>query len=173
VELGDHGVGRVVPGSRSSGRGLEGGGGAVLRVDGLAGGDAEVALRLGDPESEGVGRGALAFPGDTMNSNFPIANPKQDIVVIYMGLYGPLYTWAQYTPTVRFLATATLKEYFSEQQLRLLTSYNCFTCRLVKPGGILIYSTCSIDPEENEKRITTFVQRHPVLLDNNQHGFFS
>ncbi|XP_039820052.1 probable ribosomal RNA small subunit methyltransferase B isoform X4 [Panicum virgatum] len=32
---------------------------------------------------------------------------------------------------------------------------------LVKPGGILIYSTCSIDPEENENRITTFVQRHP------------
>ncbi|XP_025822305.1 uncharacterized protein LOC112898131 [Panicum hallii] len=46
------------------GRGLEGGGGAGLRVDGLAGGDAEVALRLGDPESEGVGRGALVFPGE-------------------------------------------------------------------------------------------------------------
>ncbi|KAG2644096.1 hypothetical protein PVAP13_2KG404900 [Panicum virgatum] len=43
---------------------------------------------------------------------------------------------------------------------------------LVKPGGILIYSTCSIDPEENENRITTFVQRHPVLVHNNQHGFF-
>jgi hypothetical protein len=36
----------------------------VLRVDGMAGGDAEVVLRLGDPESEGVGRGALAFPGE-------------------------------------------------------------------------------------------------------------
>ena len=65
---------------------------------------------------------------------------------------------------MRFLATATLKEYLSEQQLGLLTSYNCFTCRLVKPGGILIYSTCSIDPEENENRITSFVQRHPVLF---------
>ncbi|KAL6656199.1 hypothetical protein ACP70R_007025 [Stipagrostis hirtigluma subsp. patula] len=32
---------------------------------------------------------------------------------------------------------------------------------LVKPGGILIYSTCSIDPEENEKRIAAFIQRHP------------
>ncbi|KAL6844691.1 hypothetical protein ACP4OV_025350 [Aristida adscensionis] len=32
---------------------------------------------------------------------------------------------------------------------------------LVKPGGILIYSTCSIDPDENEKRITAFIQRHP------------
>jgi len=65
VELGDHGVGRVVPGSRSSWRGLVGGRGAGLGVDGLAGGDAEeVLLCLGDPESEGVGRGALALPGE-------------------------------------------------------------------------------------------------------------
>ncbi|VAI18670.1 unnamed protein product [Triticum turgidum subsp. durum] len=35
---------------------------------------------------------------------------------------------------------------------------------LVKPGGILIYSTCSIDHEENENRVTAFVQRHPVRV---------
>ncbi|KAJ0101362.1 hypothetical protein Patl1_03931 [Pistacia atlantica] len=33
---------------------------------------------------------------------------------------------------------------------------------LVKPGGVLIYSTCSIDPEENEERVDTFLLRHPV-----------
>ncbi|KAL5737911.1 hypothetical protein ACOSP7_030672 [Xanthoceras sorbifolium] len=32
---------------------------------------------------------------------------------------------------------------------------------LVKPGGVLIYSTCSIDPEENEERVDTFLLRHP------------
>jgi 16S rRNA C967 or C1407 C5-methylase (RsmB/RsmF family) len=73
---------------------------------------------------------------------------------------------------VRFHALQHREKYFSEQQLRLLTSNNGFTGRLVKPGGILIYSTCSIDPEENEKRITAFVQRHPVLLHIYQHGFF-
>ena len=37
----------------------------MLGDDGqLAGGDAEVVLRLGDPESEGVGRGALALPSE-------------------------------------------------------------------------------------------------------------
>lgn len=33
--------------------------------------------------------------------------------------------------------------------------------RLVKPGGVLVYSTCSIDPEENEERVTAFLLRHP------------
>lgn len=32
---------------------------------------------------------------------------------------------------------------------------------LVKPGGVLIYSTCSIDPEENEERVYAFLLRHP------------
>nr|GLL22509.1 uncharacterized protein LOC109187232 isoform X1 [Ipomoea trifida] len=32
---------------------------------------------------------------------------------------------------------------------------------LVRPGGALIYSTCSIDPEENEERVEAFLLRHP------------
>ncbi|CAN6479776.1 unnamed protein product [Victoria cruziana] len=31
---------------------------------------------------------------------------------------------------------------------------------LVKPGGVLIYSTCSIDPGENAERVAAFLQRH-------------
>uniref|UniRef100_A0A0E0ET65 SAM-dependent MTase RsmB/NOP-type domain-containing protein n=1 Tax=Oryza meridionalis TaxID=40149 RepID=A0A0E0ET65_9ORYZ len=42
---------------------------------------------------------------------------------------------------------------------------------LVKPGGILVYSTCSIDPEENEHRITAFVQRHPDFVPQSVHGY--
>ena len=34
-------------------------------------------------------------------------------------------------------------------------------CRYVKPGGILVYSTCSVLKSENEEQIRAFLERHP------------
>lgn len=34
-------------------------------------------------------------------------------------------------------------------------------CRYVKPGGVLVYSTCTIFPEENEENVARFLARHP------------
>ena len=31
----------------------------------------------------------------------------------------------------------------------------------IKPGGMLIYGTCSALPVENEERVTAFLERHP------------
>ncbi|MBM3263966.1 MAG: 16S rRNA (cytosine(967)-C(5))-methyltransferase RsmB [candidate division Zixibacteria bacterium] len=33
--------------------------------------------------------------------------------------------------------------------------------RLVRPGGVLVYSTCTIEPEENEYIVEEFCRRHP------------
>ena len=32
---------------------------------------------------------------------------------------------------------------------------------LVRPDGLLVYSTCSLEPEENEARVDAFLERHP------------
>jgi 16S rRNA (cytosine967-C5)-methyltransferase len=34
-------------------------------------------------------------------------------------------------------------------------------CRYVKSGGTLVYSTCTIFPEENEKNVARFLSAHP------------
>ncbi|XP_057540192.1 uncharacterized protein LOC130818151 isoform X2 [Amaranthus tricolor] len=34
-------------------------------------------------------------------------------------------------------------------------------CKLVKTDGVFVYSTCSIDPGENEDRVSAFLLRHP------------
>ncbi|RXK88556.1 16S rRNA (cytosine(967)-C(5))-methyltransferase [Chlorobaculum sp. 24CR] len=35
---------------------------------------------------------------------------------------------------------------------------------LLRPGGVLIYATCSVEPEENEQQAEAFLQRHPDFV---------
>jgi len=41
--------------------------------------------------------------------------------------------------------------------------------RCVKPGGRLVYSTCSIDPEENIELVTRFVEENPEFTLGDSH----
>ena len=45
----------------------------------------------------------------------------------------------------------------SELQYKILNSASCY----LKPNGILVYSTCSTEPEENEQVIMRFLSEHP------------
>ena len=38
------------------------------------------------------------------------------------------------------------------------------TAALVKPGGVLIYSTCTLEPEENEDTVAAFLDRHSEFV---------
>jgi 16S rRNA (cytosine967-C5)-methyltransferase len=43
----------------------------------------------------------------------------------------------------------------------------------VRPGGRLVYSTCSLEPEENENQVAAFLRRHPgwILTNSRTSGF--
>lgn len=48
-----------------------------------------------------------------------------------------------------------------DQLLPLQASILDSASRLVKPGGRLIYATCSLLPEENERQVAAFLETHP------------
>lgn len=52
-------------------------------------------------------------------------------------------------------------ENISKKQLALLS----VACRYVKPGGRLMYSTCTINPAENEIVSDDFLKQHPGFLE--------
>jgi 16S rRNA (cytosine967-C5)-methyltransferase len=45
--------------------------------------------------------------------------------------------------------------------------------RLVKPGGVLVYGTCTMEPEENRGVVGSFLSRHPEFLLEDASRFVS
>ena len=60
-------------------------------------------------------------------------------------------------PDVKLRVTEESVQELTELQQKLLDTVCCY----VKPGGTLVYSTCSILKEENEYQAERFLQRHP------------
>jgi len=57
-----------------------------------------------------------------------------------------------------------------EDIVRLTATQNAIldnAARLVKPGGVLVYSTCTTEPEENALAVKSFLGRHPEFVVEN------
>lgn len=59
-------------------------------------------------------------------------------------------------PDIKLLRTSEEVQSITQTQKKLLEAL----WPLLAPGGVLVYATCSILPEENEQQIAAFVQRH-------------
>jgi 16S rRNA (cytosine967-C5)-methyltransferase len=67
-------------------------------------------------------------------------------------------TWRR-NPDARWRAPDLGLDQLVALQARILAS----AARLVKPGGRLVYATCSMLPEENEGQLAGFLERHPAF----------
>ena len=60
-------------------------------------------------------------------------------------------------PDARWKVTPRALEVIVERQRELLDG----VAGIVKPGGLLVYATCSIEPEENQGQVDRFLAAHP------------
>jgi 16S rRNA (cytosine967-C5)-methyltransferase len=67
-------------------------------------------------------------------------------------------TWRR-NPDARWRAQGSGLDNLLPLQASILAS----AARLVKPGGRLVYATCSMLPEENEERVATFLAENPAF----------
>jgi 16S rRNA (cytosine967-C5)-methyltransferase len=60
-------------------------------------------------------------------------------------------------PDARWRVTPDIFSRAAARQARLLAA----AAALVRPGGLLIYATCSLEPEENAAVVEEFLSQHP------------
>ncbi len=72
-------------------------------------------------------------------------------------------------PDIKWKRDSTDIQPLAELQRRMLSN----AARLVKPGGVLVYSTCTTEPEENQEQIGRFLVDHPEFIVESGAGFVS
>ena len=62
-------------------------------------------------------------------------------------------------PDVRYAKSSEAVEAIAKEQARILN-----TCaRYVKPGGVLLYATCTISQRENQQQVAAFLEQNPAF----------
>lgn len=62
-------------------------------------------------------------------------------------------------PEIKWRQSAQDIASLAELQRQLLVA----AAQLVKPGGVFVYSTCTLEPQENEQQIAWFLERYPAF----------
>ena len=62
-------------------------------------------------------------------------------------------------PDTKWSMSAKKFKYHKQRQKRFLDTLS----KVVKPSGIIVYSVCSIEPEENEDVVKDFLNSHPIF----------
>lgn len=70
-------------------------------------------------------------------------------------------------PDIRFRATEESLSQVIPLQREILDA----CAEMVRPGGLLVYSTCTILPEENEAQARAFLERHPEFEPDGDAGW--
>jgi 16S rRNA (cytosine967-C5)-methyltransferase len=106
-----------------------------------------------------------------LQTNVARAGSGREHVVVADGRYPPLCradvvlldapclgtgTFARH-PDARWRVTERALASLTRLQAELLHS----TAEVVRPGGLLVYATCSLEPEENVRQVDRFLERHP------------
>lgn len=92
------------------------------------------------------------IPGDARQLDFPGQGDRLLLDVPCSGL-GTLHK----RPDLRWRQTPHTIEKLCQLQQELLRH----TCRWVKPGGTLVYATCTLNHQENQDQIHRFLRDHP------------
>jgi 16S rRNA (cytosine967-C5)-methyltransferase len=69
-------------------------------------------------------------------------------------------------PEIRWRLRAEDLKLLSERQTRLLDR----AAALTEPGGMLVYSVCSVEPEEGDEVVQRFLQSHPEFRTGETRG---
>jgi len=72
-------------------------------------------------------------------------------------------------PDLKFRQSSQSIDELSEKQARILTAAS----KLLKPGGRLVYATCSLLPQENRAIVDAFLAAHPDFVLRPAHGILS
>ena len=107
-----------------------------------------------------IAKGAerLGLPIEALQQDATVFRPEWesafDAVIVDAPCSG--YGIIRKKPDIRYKNIAQMKELPALQRTILETQ-----CRYVKPGGLLMYSTCTLVRAENEGMVETFLNHHP------------